>query len=99
MAAMVPMGIDDLGSSRSPDICTPAVKPVTAGKKMPKSTISDAPFGSGASTGPALLTPGSPKKIEASESRMAARIKYCILIASEVLTSTIPEIARTARVP
>ena len=33
MEAMVPTGIDLLGFDKSPDMATPAVKPVTAGKK------------------------------------------------------------------
>jgi hypothetical protein len=37
--ARVPTGIDFLGSLKSPDIETPASKPVTAGKKTPNRSI------------------------------------------------------------
>ena len=38
MDNIVPQGIDILGLFKSPLIATPAVKPVTAGKKIPNKT-------------------------------------------------------------
>ena len=39
IANIAPIGIDFLGSFKSPDILTPAPNPVTAGKKIPNKTI------------------------------------------------------------
>ncbi len=53
IAEIVPAGIARFGSFRSPDIETPASKPVTAGKKMPNSTMNGAASAMGWSSGAA----------------------------------------------
>ena len=44
MAVIVPIGIVLFGSFRSPDRATPAVNPVTAGKKIAKTISGEIPF-------------------------------------------------------
>ncbi len=87
MASIVPIGMLFLAFLRSPDMFTPAVKPVTAGKKMPNSTaIGAACFG--ATAGPAPATGvQDPRNTLISESTIASRIRYCVLIANSVLIS------------
>ena len=75
MAQIVPVGMDFFGSFRSPDIETPASKPVTAGKKMPKSTMNGTACGiaaAGSADGAKLWLP---KKIDSSDRTIAARMK------------------------
>ena len=66
MATMVPLGIDRFGSFKSPDIETPASKPVTAGKKIPNKTIRGTAesFAAHKKLGVAAAKSCFPKKIE-----------------------------------
>ena len=83
----VPTGIAFLGSFRSPLIAIPAVKPVTAGKKMANTTAID----SEPLVAYILMVSGAysvvPKKMEIKEIIIAVRIKNWALIAAEVLIS------------
>ena len=69
-------------------MATPAVNPVTAGKKIANKTIKSGELGADVSaTSVALksLFVVIPINIERMESAMAPRIKNCVLIAIEVL--------------
>ena len=74
MAKIVPLGIDFFGSFKSPDIETPASKPVTAGKNTANSTIQGTALDAVSISGSAGLNSCLPKKIETSESTITARI-------------------------
>ena len=76
MAVIVPRGIAFLGSFKSPDIWTPAVKPVTAGKNIPKMTKRLSLFSTGCKTNCSDERFDPPAKMEASDSRTAANIRY-----------------------
>src|SRR5688572_21859026 len=101
MAKMDPKGIDRFGSFKSPDIDTPASKPVTAGKNIPNNTIKGIRLCDVVST--LWLMDGEysccPKITEISESAIAAMIKYCVLIAKEVLIIVILVTATNTIVP
>ena len=80
MAKRVPRGSDLRGSLRSPDMATPAVKPVTAGKKTPKTVSSDSESGvnhkgSGWTGGASEL----PVKSETSDKAMANKTKSSVV--------------------
>ena len=82
---MVPIGMSFLGFSKSPLMAIPAVKPVTAGKKMPNNTANETSV-----LGLLIIATGaskskSPKKTAPNDKAIAERIKYCDLIAIEVL--------------
>jgi hypothetical protein len=84
----VPFGIASFGDFKSPDMATPAVKPVTAGKNIAKSIIKSGEFPDAVSAGEAAsksLDRTNPKTIDISERAMAPRIKYCVFIAILVL--------------
>ncbi len=87
---------------------TPAVKPVTAGKKIPNRIAMSAPLGMGflcvsegvsSAAMPYFVTRNGPAKMAMSEATIAARMKYCERIASAVLTNVIPVITRRVIVP
>jgi hypothetical protein len=103
MAAMVPVGMDTFGSARSPDMFTPAVNPVTAGKKMPK-RVPKPVLGSGwaASSGRAATrasTSGLPRAMANSDRRMRPRIRYWVRIARVVLMNVTAVRATRVSVP
>ena len=83
MAESVPTGMARLGSSRSPDMLTPAMIPVTAGKKTanttqnPSERAADAP-----NISISVASSGFPKTRETSETTMAVMITYWALIAT-----------------
>ena len=76
MDNIVPLGMDFFGSFRSPDIATPAVNPVTAGKNIanrlnhPLSVFSDSKTGS---TG--AVFDQSPAKMDTKDRAIAAKMK------------------------
>ena len=70
---MVPQGIEILGLFKSPLIATPAVKPVTAGKKIPNKT---AKFGEEIWSLPTVNPLADPKKIDPNERTINAKITY-----------------------
>ena len=99
MANIVPTGIDFLGSFKSPDMATPAVKPVTAGKKTPKIM---AKLGASSRLTAEKSNPFPselPKKTDINESAIAARMRYWIFIAKLVLIYAIVTIKSSAIVP
>src|SRR5690606_1694940 len=97
MASIVPFGIELLGSRRSPDMLTPAVNPVTAGKKMPNRTPNEGlPSYADRCT---TLVDDSPRNTTRSEPATRTRITYCDLIASEVLMNVITVIATSVTEP
>ncbi len=80
MAAKVPLGMERLGSLRSPDMLTPAMMPVTAGKKRAKTAKKEK---SGVQAGARLARRMSgekprpaPTKNERMDSRRTARMPY-----------------------
>ena len=73
MANMVPHGIDLLGFLRSPLMATPAVKPVTAGKKIPKRTANP---GLEISSNPFSIPSDEPVKMDIKESAISDKITY-----------------------
>ena len=87
-AASVPRGIERIGSLRSPDIFTPAMMPVTAGKKTAKtaqnptnSTVSKLAASDGSGT------TSWPKNRAIKEAAIAAIMKYCALMATSAEVS------------
>ena len=77
MAAKVPRGIARVGSSRSPDMFTPAMMPVTAGKKTAKTVQK----GTGVwlasnAISAGVASTGFPKRRERRERVMAPMTKY-----------------------
>ncbi len=89
IAAMVPVGIDFLGSSKSPLIAIPAVKPVTAGKKTAKTTSIGTEFSSDTNFTVYGIYSAEPKKMDNNETIIAINIKSCVFIAIEVLIKAI----------
>src|SRR5680860_771853 len=85
IAAIVPRGIDFFGSYKSPDMAIPAVKPVTAGKKTAKIVIMETPSGGPNKGTSAGANSQVPAKMETSEIIIAVMMKYCVLMATEVL--------------
>ena len=75
IAHSVPEGIDFLGSFKSPLIAIPAVKPVTAGKNMAKTTSKDTELLEEKRETSVGLNSEVPKNIETKEIRIPARIK------------------------
>ena len=98
MASVVPQGIDFLGSFRSPDIATPAVKPVTAGKKMPNKVEKLTPLGDTSEKSKPFPSE-VPKNMEINERAMAPKMKYCVLMAILVLIKAIVTIRSKASDP
>ena len=76
IAAIVPLGIDFLGSRKSPDIAMPAVKPVTAGKRIAKMVIMGSPSGGPNDGTSAGANSQVPAKMETKEIIIAAMMKY-----------------------
>jgi len=66
---------------------TPAVKPVTAGKKMPNNKARDGAFSTGSRRGAAETSAGEPRKMLRRDRAMAPRMRYCVLMARAVLIS------------
>ena len=77
MAAMVPTGIARLGSFRSPDMFTPAMIPVTAGKNTANTVQNDSDRAADAlNISISVASSGFPKTREISEMAMAVMITY-----------------------
>ena len=89
IAAMVPLGIDFLGSFRSPLIAIPAVKPVTAGKNIAKTTSIGTEFSSDTNFIDSGIYSVEPKKMDTNETMIAMNINSCVFIAIEVLIKAI----------
>jgi hypothetical protein len=88
MAARVPLGMERRGSARSPDMETPASKPVTAGKKMAKRVARGTAVAAAAACRWGAGGPGpvrAPMMMEPTERAMAAMMKYWVLMARAVL--------------
>ena len=79
MAARVPTGMEREGSLRSPDMLTPAIIPVTAGKNRAKT---DQKGAGSVRADPHISisedSRGLPKKKETSEKTIAAMMKYWV---------------------
>ena len=71
--SIVPHGIETLGFFKSPLIATPAVNPVTAGKKIPNKA---AKLGDSIMSEPTFNPSEEPKKIEPKESTINPKITY-----------------------
>ena len=99
MAANVPNGMDLLEFSKSPLIAIPAVKPVTAGKNMAKTTSRDTEFSVGSIATVVGANSDVPKKIASNEIIMAASIRNCVFMAAEVLINANVVNATKAIVP
>ena len=73
MASIVPHGMDLLGFFKSPLMATPAVKPVTAGKKIPKRTENE---GFEIASTPFFKPSLEPVKTEISDKAIKNKITY-----------------------
>ncbi len=102
MAQSVPFGIDFFGSFKSPDMATPAVNPVTAGKKIAKMVSKGRASGfaenSGAS-GCNWILVRNPKAIETNERAIAPRTINCERMARDVLINARMTRIKMATVP
>ena len=79
--------ISFFGSFKSPDMATPAVNPVTAGKNIAKTTSSGTEFSEGTRLTDSGANSVVPKKIDNMDKMMAASIKNWAFKATEVLMS------------
>ena len=70
---MVPHGMDNLGFFKSPLIATPAVNPVTAGKKIPNKTEK---LGASMTSVPTFNPSDEPKNTENKESTIKPKMTY-----------------------
>ncbi len=102
IAIIVPRGMDFLGLRKSPDMATPAVKPVTAGKKTANNASKGKLFSADKVKAASGLYAGlkiNPSTIDTIERKIAANMKNCVLMAAEVLIKAMITSKKTTAEP